>query len=98
MSAVALPMGYPFDEFPRNLVLMLDGATEGWQRVVYAQGPEEEWALLHDLVERPRDAQLVLRFAPQPVRAVRLMVGLREEEPSWPRWRVSEVDIFRDCR
>jgi hypothetical protein len=92
-----MPMGYPFDEFPRNLVLMLDGDA-GWERVAYADGPEESWALVRDLVERPRAARLVLRFPARQVRAVRLMVGLREEEPSWPRWRVPEVEIYRDCR
>ena len=43
VSAVALPLGYPFDEFPRNLVLMVDDETGGWQRVAYADGPEERW-------------------------------------------------------
>lgn len=99
LGAVTLALAYPFDEFPRNLVLAVEDEAEGWQRVAYADGPEERWAVLRELLERPRDARLVLRLPEaRRVRAVRLMVGLREEDPSWPRWRVSEVSLFRACR
>jgi hypothetical protein len=98
LSAVALSLGYPYDEFPRNLVLMADTEAEGWQRIAYADGPEERWATIQDLLERPREARLVLRIPARRVRAVRLMVGLREESLSWPRWRVPEVALFGACR
>ena len=98
LGAVALALGYPFDEFPRHLVLMVDDEAAGWQRVAYADGPGERRATIQELLSRPRDARLVLRFPPRRVRAVRLMVGLREEDPSWPRWRVPELALFRDCR
>ena len=68
------------------------------QRVAYADGPEERWAAIDDLLRRPREARLVLRMPPRRVRAVRLMVGLREEALSWPRWSVPEVALFRGCR
>ena len=120
VSAVALSLGYPFDEFPRNLVLMTydvsaqrtvdderggasprradDEEAGGWERVAYADGPEERWSTIDALLTHPRDAQLVLRIPPRRVRAVRVMVGLREQDLSWPRWRVPEVTLFRDCR
>jgi hypothetical protein len=98
VSAVALAMGYPFDEFPRNLVLMVEDEAEGWQRVAYGDGPDERWSAIEDLLRRPREASLVLRLPARRVRGVRLMVGLREEDPSWPRWRVPELALFRDCR
>ncbi len=98
VSAVALSLGYPYDEFPRNLVVMTDGEAEGWDRVPYADGPEERWATIAELLRRPREARLVLRLTPRRVRAVRLMVGLREQDLSWPRWRVPEIALYRDCR
>ena len=98
VAAVALALAYPFDEFPRNLVVMVDGESDGWQRVAYADGPDERWDVIRELLDRPREARLVLRLPAQRVRAVRLMVGLREEDPSWPRWRVPELELYRECR
>jgi hypothetical protein len=97
LAAVALDLRYPYDEFGRNLVLLTrdDGP---WERVAYSDGPEERWAMLRDLVERPRQARMVLRFAPRRASGVRLMVGYREEEPAWPRWSVHELRLFRGCR
>ena len=75
-----------------------DEEAGGWERVAYADGPEERWSTIDALLTHPRDAQLVLRIPPRRVRAVRVMVGLREQDLSWPRWRVPEVTLFRDCR
>lgn len=97
VSAVALGLGYPFDEFPRHLVLSVDDVDAGWQRVAYQDGPEERWSTLRALLERPREAAWVLRFPARTVRAVRLMVGWRAADPSWPRWRVPEVDLYGAC-
>jgi hypothetical protein len=97
LAAVALDIGYPHEEFGRNLVLALD-AGEGWQRVAYADGPGERLAVLDALLQTPRAARLVLRFAPQPARRLRLMVGLREEDPAWPRWSVPELRLFARCQ
>jgi hypothetical protein len=98
VGAVALGLGYPFDEFPRFLVLAVDDVDAGWQRVDYADGPEERWATLRLLLERPREARWVLRFPPRTVRGVRLMVGWRADDPSWPRWRVPELTVYGACR
>jgi hypothetical protein len=98
VGAIALSLGYPFDEFPRNLVLMTDHETAGWERVAYADGPEERWSTIEALLKHPREARLVLRIPPREVKAVRLMIGLREQDLSWPRWRVAEVALYRDCR
>ena len=62
LAAVALESGYPYEEFPRNLVLLLRGEDGPLSREPWADGPEERWAFLEDLVQRPREAQLVLRF------------------------------------
>jgi hypothetical protein len=52
---------------------------------------------VRDLVERPRSARVVMRFAPQRATGLRLMVGYREEEPAWPRWSLPELRLFRRC-
>jgi hypothetical protein len=98
VAAVAVRMHYPYEEFGRNLVLVAKGESGGWQRVPYDDGPEERWALLRDLVQRPTQALMVLRLAPRRVSALRLMVGYREEEPAWPRWSVPELMLFRRCQ
>jgi hypothetical protein len=97
VGAVALGLGYPFDEFPRHLVLAVDDVDAGWQRVAYADGPEERWSTLRQLLETPRAAAWVLRFPARRVRAVRLMVGWRADDPSWPRWRVPELTLYGAC-
>jgi hypothetical protein len=97
VAAVALDIGYPHEEFARNLVLAID-AGEGWKRVAYADGPAERLATLDALLLRPREARMVLRIAPEPVRRLRLIVGLREEDPAWPRWAVPELRLFARCQ
>jgi hypothetical protein len=97
LAAVALHIGYPHEEFGRQLALAVD-AGEGWQRVPYADGPAERLATLDALLERPREAHMVLRIEPRPVRRVRLLVGLREEDPAWPRWSVPELRLFGRCQ
>jgi hypothetical protein len=97
VAAVGVGIGYPHEEFARNLALAVD-AGQGWQRVAYADGPAERLATLDDLLLRPRDARMVLRIEPQPVRRLRLLVGLREEDPAWPRWAVSELRLFARCQ
>jgi hypothetical protein len=97
VAAAALDIGYPHEEFGRNLVLAVD-AGEGWRRVAYADGPAQRVATLNDLLQRPREARMVLRIEAQPVRRLRLMVGLREEDPAWPRWSVPELRLFARCQ
>jgi hypothetical protein len=98
MAAIALGIGYPHEEFGRNLVLIVDAGDGAWKRVPYPDGPAERLATLSDLLDRPREARMVLRIEPQPVRRLRVMVGLREEDPAWPRWSVAELRLFAACR
>jgi hypothetical protein len=98
IAAVAIEMWYPHTEFPRNLVLVGREADGPWHRVSYADGPAERLALLHDLIERPRDARMILRIAPERLSALRLAVGWRESSGAWPAWSIPELRIYGECR
>ncbi len=96
LSAVALDLYYPYGEFPRNLKLFArDG--ERWERVDYADGPAERWATLQALLERPREASLVLRFQPRVANGLRLAIGGREGDAAWPPWSLPELHLYRAC-
>lgn len=97
VSAIAIDLHYPFDEFGRNLVVLLRDEAGAWRRAAWADGPEERWETVRDLVQHPQAARTVLRIAPQRASGVRLMVGYREEDPAWPRWSVPELHLFRRC-
>jgi hypothetical protein len=98
LSAVAVEAAYPYEEFARNLVLLLRDADGRFHRTAWDDGPEERWSALDDLARRPASARLVLRFPAQQATGVRLMVGLREEDPAWPRWSVPELRLYHECR
>jgi hypothetical protein len=98
IAAVDLGLYYPYDELPQNPVVVVEGEDGARRRMGIADGPGEQWAVLDALLERPREAEWVLRFPPVRVRAVRVQVGWREEDPSWPAWSVPELQVYRSCR
>lgn len=98
VAAVGLGLYYPYDELPHNPVVVVEGEDGGRRRLDLADGPAEQRAVLDALLERPREAEWVLRFPPVPARAVRIQVGWREEDPSWPAWSVPELQVYRSCR
>ena len=98
VAAVAVAIGYPHEEFGRNLAIVVDAGDGAWVRVPWADGPAERLAALDDLIERPREARMVLHIGPRPVRRLRLIVGWREEDPAWPRWAVPELSLYSSCR
>jgi hypothetical protein len=97
LSAVSVDLWYPHAEFARNLVLALKEPGGGWHRVSFADGPLERGALIKALVERPREASLVLPFPAERAQGFRLMVGWRQADPAWPAFSVPEVHAFRAC-
>lgn len=95
LSAVGLDLYYPYGEFPRNLRLFVREG-ERWERVEYADGPAARWSTLEALLERPREASLVLRFPARAASGVRLVIG-REGDASWPPWSLPELHLYRAC-
>ena len=98
VAAVGLGLYYPYDELPRNPVVVEEGEDGRRRRVDVADGPAERRAVLDALLERPREAEWALRLPPGPARAVRIQVGWREGDPSWPAWSVPELQLYRSCR
>jgi len=98
VAAVGLGLYYPYDELPRNPVVVVEGEGGGRRRVEFADGAPERRAVLDALLERPREAEWALRFPPVRARTVRIQVGWREEDPSWPAWSVPELQLYRSCR
>jgi hypothetical protein len=96
VAAVGLRPLAPYDELPGG------GGGEdeegGRRRVEIADGPAERRAVLDALLETPREAEWALRFPPLTARAVRIQVGWREPDPSWPAWSVPELQLYRSCR
>jgi len=98
VAAVALDLAYPYDEFPREPVLAGEGAGPR-RRLPFADGPEQRWETLAALLERPRQARLVLRLeTPQDLSRLVVRLGGRLEDQSWPRWSVPELRLFGGCR
>ncbi|HEY2941033.1 MAG TPA: hypothetical protein VGN09_01235 [Vicinamibacteria bacterium] len=98
VAAVGLGLYYPYDELPRNPVVVVEGEGGGRRRMEFADGPSERRAVLDALLEQPRKAEWALRFPPVPARAVRIQVGWREEDPSWPAWSLPELQLYGSCR
>lgn len=96
IAAVALDFAYPYSEFPRDLQLRTRIDSK-WERVHYEDGGAARWATVQALLERPREARIVLRMEPRSARAIRLSLGA-ESDAAWPAWAIPEVRAFRECR
>src|SRR5262249_10563681 len=70
VAAAVIELYYPHEEFPRNLAVFASDDGESWRRLGWADGPEERWAVLDELLRKPREARLVVRFVPETLRAL----------------------------
>ena len=93
-AAFVAGLAYTFNsltlhELPRNPVVVVEAEDGRRRRVEIADGPAEQRAVLDALLDRPLEADWALRFPPVRERGLRIQVGWREEDPSWPAWSVS---------
>jgi hypothetical protein len=97
VSAVRIPLSYPFDEFPRNLILRGRDETGPARRIRFREDLDTKIELVRDLIDEPSQASLTLRFPPTRTRWLRLILRLPEPDLTLPDWAMSEVQVFRAC-
>lgn len=98
VSAITLGVGYPHDEFPRDLTLKARSNGPRFERVPFRDDVETKWELVDALVNEPTEAAMTLRFEPIQARRLRLWV---REGADWdfalPHWTLPEIYIYRRC-
>jgi len=95
---VSIELYYPFDEFPRDPVLLVETESGQRLRLVWRDGLSERVQLLDLLVRRPREARMLFQVEPTIARRIRIRLGLREQDHSWPAWSIPELRIYGACR
>lgn len=95
IAAVVLAMDYY--GFPRDITLQVRDEDGEMRSVAYQDGAEERWQTIRDLLERPREARLVLRFRPERASAVRLVIAFQGDFNALPPWAIPEIRIYREC-
>lgn len=98
ISAIKLEVGSPYEEFPRNLQVEAVGTDGGWEPWPFDDSIDARWSDLQALLERPRDAGMILRLTPRATRGIRLSIARRGWDDAWPQWRIAELRLFRTCR
>jgi hypothetical protein len=98
VAAVAIDLYYPHEEFPRNPLLFSSDDRETWRPIPYADGPAVRAALLDELLQKPRDAQMIFRIPPRTLRSLSIRISPREREDAWPQWSIPELRLYRACR
>jgi hypothetical protein len=99
LSAVRLEIGYPHDQFPRDLTLKVrtDGGN-GFERVDSRSDRATKWELVETLVEEPSRAAVTLRFPPTKARTLRFWIREGKEwDFSLPDWSLPELRLYREC-
>jgi hypothetical protein len=99
VAAIELALGYPFDEFPRELIVVADRHGAARERLRWEDGPEWRWETLRSLLDEPRRARSIVRFPVRELESLTLRIGGREAEDEVPpRWSVPELRVFAACR
>lgn len=100
IAAIRLTLGYPHDNFPRDLTLKVrrDGAGQRFERIDHRDDLATRWELVDALLNHPADAAVTLRFDPVPAR--RLRFWIREGKSfdyTLPDWTLPELHVYRRC-
>ena len=99
LSAVGLELGYPHDQFPRDLTLKVRSeGGEGFERVEHRDDSATKWELVEALVEEPSKASVTLRFPRTKARYLRFWIREGKEwDYSLPDWSLPELHLYREC-
>jgi hypothetical protein len=99
LAAVGLELGYPHDQFPRDLTLKVRSeGGNGFERVEHRDDPATKWELVRSLVEEPSSAAVILRFPKTKARHVRFWIREGKEwDYSLPDWSLPELHLYREC-
>jgi hypothetical protein len=99
LSAARLELGYPHDQFPRDVTLKVK--TEGgarFERIDHRDDLATRWELVEALVENPSSAAVTLRFPRTKARVLRFWIREGKEwDYSLPDWSLPEVRLYREC-
>lgn len=100
IAAIQITLGYPHDNFPRDLTLKArpDGPGERFERVPHRNDLATKWAVVDALLNHPDDAAVTLRF--HPIRARFLRFWIRERKSfdyTLPDWTMPELYVYRSC-
>jgi hypothetical protein len=99
LAAARIELGYPHDQFPRDLTVKARTSEGGgFERIDFQEDEATKWEVVQALVDKPSSAALTLRFAPTKVRVLRFWV---REGKSWdfslPDWSLPELSLYREC-
>ena len=97
VAAVRLALSYPYGQFPRHLVVRGRSGGGRWRTLPYRNDLPAKLEVLRNLIDRPSQAALVLRFTPQQVGQLRFKVGGHRYDYSLPDWSLPEIFVYRTC-
>ena len=97
VAAAKLTFGYPYNEFPRHLVLRSGVEGEPFETVRYRDDLPTKFEMLESLRRKPQDAAITLRFEPRQARRLRMRVGGQEYDYSLPDWQLRELFLYKSC-
>ena len=97
VAAVRLTLGFPYERFPRHLVVRARSGDGPWQPFPYREDLATNLELLRTLLEKPREAGFVLRFPPQHLDQLRFRVGGQSYDYALPGWSLPEIFVYRSC-
>ena len=97
VAAVRLNLGFPYERFPRHLVVRARTGAGPWRPFSYRDDLATKLELLQTLVENPFEAAFVLRFTPEEAGQLRFRVGGQRYEYAIPGWSLPELFVYRSC-
>lgn len=97
VAAARLELGFPYERFPRHLVVRARTGAGPWRPFPYRDDLATKLELLQTLLEDPSRAAFVLRFEPEQAGQLRFRVGGLRYNYAIPGWSLPELYVYRSC-